>query len=210
MTNTLTIAGACVKVTCADQLSAQAEWLLALISRVAHARGPRFIREGVHIEAGWSMLTLARGGEGYVVCEPDFSADPRTAIRPDVTCTLWVQAQQNDVVQRLNVIGVAAKYSDKVVCAKGCLAEKHVFLKRSEPSRGDTGWYIGPVAEADGVREYDGLYVYQLLHIRPSLLRVLSLPPGYLAVFADDRIDAIVDPHDRKVLADALPPGKSR
>jgi hypothetical protein len=37
------------------------------------------------------------------------------------------------------------------------------------------------------------MYAYQLLDHRPELLQVLSLPPGYLAAFNGDSIDAIVN-----------------
>ena len=43
------------------------------------------------------------------------------------------------------------------------------------------------------------MHVFQLLRTRPALLRLLALPPGYLAVLDGDEVEAVVDPSNNDV-----------
>lgn len=108
-----------------------------------------------------------------------------------------VQLEQNDVLHRLGVEGEAASFSDKVVAAKGILDHPRVYLERTRnPPKGDSGWYIGPVEGGQEKLELEAFRVYELLARRPSLLRALGLPSGYLVVFHGDDIDAVLNEDD--------------
>lgn len=199
-------AGSITLVTnCADELSDQVKWLLETINRL-HEQGLP-LEDKKRIQFGWTLLTLKRRDSEIVVCEPDYSGIPLSDVVEDVTRTLWVQAQQVDVLRKLGIEGSPARFQDKVVLARGCLDEPGVFLQRQEIQEpGDSGWFIGRVEEAsDAGGEYEGLCVYQLLFRRPALLRVMALPPEFVVVFNGDRIESILDSQDRPVWPTGTP-----
>ena len=53
-----------------------------------------------------------------------------------------------------------------------------------------SGWYLGPVGASSAPTENDLelLYSYQLVSLRPALLKILSLPVNYLVVFDGEGI----------------------
>jgi hypothetical protein len=191
-----------VVVKCATAVATQAEWLLGLIERIEQQRGGGFIRDGVRIQVGWSVLTFVQRDNELIVCEPDFDNNPFRDARDDVTCTLTVQSQQNDVLRRVGVDGVPATFQEKVIFAKGCLeGNPRVYLERTAPTQGDSGWYVGPAGDPDKREELGAVFVYQVVRIRPPLLQALALPPGYLVVFNGDQLEAVLNPHNENVWA---------
>lgn len=189
----------CLVTNCADELSDQATWLLESIRALY---GPSLVvGHAIRIQFGWTLLTLKPRNGDVVVCEPDYAADAFRDSVEDVTRTLWVQAQQCDLLRQLGLDAHVARFRDKVVIARSCLEERRVFLQRQRVEEaGDSGWFIGSVQEhTDSESNYESLYVYQVLIRRPSLLRVMSLPPDYVAVFDDDHLESILDPQDRHI-----------
>jgi hypothetical protein len=187
-----------VVVNCADYLESQAEWLLDLIKEMD---GEAPVEEGKRIQFGWSMLIFKRlGPDTLVVCEPDFLGDAFREVQDDVTFTLEVQARQNDLARQLKFDPVPALFKEKIVLAKGCLDIEHIYLERTpNPSAGDSGWYIGPVDDAEKDVELDAIYVYDLIRLRPLLLPVLCLPAGHLVVFAGDELETVLNPQNEKI-----------
>jgi hypothetical protein len=185
---------------CDDAFAAQAGSLLEAVASF-QGQGKR-LADGVRVQFGWSLLTLRRRGSDLVVCEPDFDGDPFHEIREDVTCTLRIRMGQVAVVRRLGLVPVDIRFDDKVVLAKGCLAGRRVYLQRSEPRPGDSGWYVGPVdgpAPEHKPESYEAIHVFELLRRRAGLLQVLALPAGYLVVFDGDEVEGIADPNNNEV-----------
>lgn len=188
-----------LRVHCNDALAEQAEWLLGLLASFeGWARG---LVDGVTIQVGWSVLTLRQEGEELAACEPDFRGDPFRDVRDDVTTTLAVLVRQTSVLSRLAIEGVAARFDEKVTLAKGALQEPNIYAERGEPKGRDSGWYVGREGEPKVIAEDDleTCWLYQLLHDRSSLLDVMSLPPGYRAVWDGDRLESIVDAEGQDV-----------
>jgi hypothetical protein len=147
------------------------------------------------------LLTLKYRDSEILLCEPDFAGNPFSDVVEDVTRTLWVQTQQVDVLRKLGLEGTPARFQDTVVIAKGCLDEQDIFLQRQDTTEpGDSGWFIGRVKDTqEKAGDYEGVFVYQLLFARPSVMQMMALPPGYIVVFEWDRIGSILDPQDRPV-----------
>jgi hypothetical protein len=186
---------------CSLALHRQADWLLAALKNLADLGNP--LADRTRIQVGWSVLTLRQNGSELAVCEPDFAGNPLANVVEDVTRTLLVLAQQRDVLRRLGQPGQFAMFQDKVVLAAGCLERPQVYLERSKTiSRTDSGWYIGPVEDAGPVK-YEARYVFQLLDLRPALLQVMALPPGFVAVFEGDAITAVLNEAGEDVWARA-------
>lgn len=78
-------------------------------------------------------------------------------------------------------------FQDKIVCTKGVLLLDNIYLERSkEYEKGDSGWYIGPVDESIATNELEAYYAYQLLKIRPSIIKTIALPNDYMDVLDKD------------------------
>lgn len=184
-------------VSCADPFRHQAEWLLEMLEKIEQDRGRGFLEDGASIQVGWSMVTIRREGDALVVAEPNFSGNPFRETNTDLTCTLSVQAEQNSVLKALAVKGVPVRFQDKVIISKGSLEKPRIYLERQVPEKGDSGWYIGEVDQPQS--ELKAIYSYQLLPLRPALLKVLALPVGYVVVFENDRIEAIVNEQNEQL-----------
>jgi hypothetical protein len=197
-THSLQVGGQTLVARCDDAFAQQAESVIALFKRL-HEEG-RVLRDGFRVRFGWSLLTLRGHGSQLIVCEPDFSSDPLTNVREDITVTLSVLVQQSSVLNRLGVEGEDASFRYKLVISKGVLNIPHIYLERKESTtEDDSGWYIGPVEDPEEEPGYESLYVYQLLDSRPQLLQVLTLPRGYLAVFNGVEIEAILNESEENV-----------
>ena len=199
-----TISGNDVSVQCHEALSEQGNWLLEQVQKVADEKGTTtVVRAGYRIQIGWSVVTLrAVAKMAFILLEPDFSEDPFHRFRDDVTCTLRVQAEQNDLSSSVVVEPIATSFQDKVIYSRGCLGERRIYLERKVPSPADSGWFIGPgnsVASNNRHEHYDACYAYELLKLRPEVMKVLQLPPGYLVVFDGTEIEAIVTPTNEAV-----------
>lgn len=182
-----------------DALELQARWLLCTVARLF---GGEELRDGSSIDVGWVILTARGQGRELILCEPDFDGDPFHHQSPTVTTTLMVLSQQRDVLARVGNDGTPTRWNEKVVLAKGCLSARKLYLERkADVSAGDSGWYIGPVGEDGPTGELEARYAYQLLKERPELAQALALPPGYLVVFNDSTIEAVLNPEERDVWA---------
>jgi len=185
-------------VQCAAHLKEQAEWLLKTLNKL-QVPGKVF-DSGVKEQIGWSTLTLQKRGSELLVCEPDFWGDPFRNIREDVTCTLTIFAKQSKVLSILGIEGVPTTFEEKITLSPKCLDAGRIYLKREEPKfPGDSGWYIGRSEKPSVGDKHEVMYAYQLLDHRAELLQVLSLPPGFLAVFNGDSIDAIINDKNEDV-----------
>lgn len=186
-----------VILRCHPALERQADWLLRVFQELAdEGKG---LWAGERVQVGWSFLTLRQESSQWIVCEPDFSRDPFREIRDDVTCTLTVQAQQNDVLRRVGVelVEGCPTFQDRILIGEGCLDIAKIYLERVEAAGDHSGWYVGPV---DGdVESRSNHLIYELVSRRFELLQVLALPIGYLAVFEGKSIKAILNPAQEDV-----------
>jgi hypothetical protein len=200
--HTLRVGDVELVASCDDTYARPARSLLEAVASF-HGKG-KGLADGVTVQFGWSLLTLRRRGDELRVCEPDFDGNPLSEVREDVTCTLAVLVEQAVVVNRLDVEPVEVRFDETVLLARGCLAERRVYLERSEPEAGDSGWYVGPVdspAPEQRPENFEWLRVYELLGRRAPLLQALGLPTGYLVVFDGDQIDAVLDEDEQDVWA---------
>jgi len=85
-------------------------------------------------------------------------------------------------------------WEEKIVIIAGCLKQEQVYLERIAAPENDSGWFIGLVEPKLGVTpQYEGITMSELMRRRPELMRAIGLPEGYLAVFSNDEIVAIVN-----------------
>lgn len=185
------------EVNVESYLKEQAETLLDIISKIESSN----FRDKFKIQIGWSIFTLQKVAEGFIILSPDYSKNPSTDSTEDLTIALWIQLEQGTLLSKLKLIGELISFQDKVVCSKGALKLDNIYLERSrEYEKGDSGWYIGPVDEANTNEELEAYYAYQIVKIRPSIIQALALPNGYMAIFNKDKLEAVLDENDIDVL----------
>lgn len=190
--------------TCSKEyLSPQAEWLLALFEEIEAERGT--LTHGMRIQAGWTMYTLVERDGAVEIVAPDYNSDPFSKITHDLSTSLSVQLAQNHILEIYGIEGEFCLFQDKIVVAKGVFTEEKVYLERSTCSddrgtKGDSGWYLGPVKKNNENIELEAYYIYQLLNLRPSLLKALAVARGYLVVFEGEEIEAVLDENNNRIM----------
>jgi hypothetical protein len=184
-------------VKCEEHFLASADWLLKLFEEIEDSRG---IHDGMRIQAGWSILTAVESNGAVEVLAPDYNGDPFTDTTDNLSVYFSVQLAQNEVLKQLSLEGEASLFQDKIIAAKGVFDREMVYLERSQDvSEGDSGWYIGPVEQLEEQPELEAFYMYELLKLRPSLLKALAIPKGYLVVFNGVDIEAVLDENNHKI-----------
>lgn len=157
------------------------------------------IKDGFKIRAGFSTFMLSEHGGGYDIAAPDYTDDPFVALTTDLTVSLLIQYGQVCLLRKYGVEGKAVHFSEKVAIAKGALENELIYLHRI-PELGSSGWVAEKFSMGedafdlpDGKKEYEMIYAYELLKLRPALLDALALPDNYIAVFRGDELIELMD-----------------
>ncbi|MBA4120679.1 MAG: hypothetical protein C0513_08300 [Isosphaera sp.] len=115
-----------------------------------------------------------------------------------------LQARRSDAARcartlaGLGLVGQPPAPGDKIVYAAGCLDGRDVFLHRVAPAAGDSGWYIGPVADAGGFPGFVGLGAAELARRRPDLWALAGVVPGHTIVWQSGGVVAVLGPDGRE------------
>jgi hypothetical protein len=189
-------------LNCAEELAAQGEYFADVISKHATQQGG--LAEGATFQVGWSVWKLVPTRGTLELHEPDYSGNPFLNFRSNISASLKVLLAQNEIVQKTHANPCTARFDDKIVLRKGCLTQDRLYMERSTPADGDSGWYISRAGEHSNpeVNELESIYSFQLLSLRPSLLSCLLLPPGWLVVWNGDKIEAVVNAQDETILSE--------
>lgn len=184
-----------VVVQCLEDLAIQATALLSKLEQL-HSIGPA-LRPGTVVQFGWSRLTLELDGNNLIVCEPDYDGDPFHHTVPVVDRTLRVIMDQAFICRSLNSVGREVTFDQTIVVAKAAIDTPKIYLDRVETEINEfSGWYLGPT-DGDSINEYkdqvESLYVYQLLNLRPAVMKILNLPFNCIVIFNGDTIETIFD-----------------
>lgn len=195
-------------VDCAARLEPQAQALLStLAARDTH--GPP-LADGTTVDFGWSRLTLRAEDDTLVVHEPDFRGDPTTQTLPFADDTLQVILDQVQLCQRVGAEPQDVRWNQLLVLQSGILDQPRVYLERQSSSNPRfSGWYLGPVPPRGELRpahetppssgKLEELTVAQVYARRPELVAALALPNGWLVVFADQIVEAVLNPQNVNV-----------
>jgi hypothetical protein len=165
---------------------------------------PQNIKDGFVIEAGFSLFTLFGTDNTYRIKVPDYTKDPFSDITDDLTVALWIQLEQSNLLRKYDITGESIRFDEKILVVKGALSEKMISLQRSgDCEKGDSGWCIRSTVdmdEHDEPSDYEAIYAYQLVKLRPAIIKVLALPYEYIAVFEGEDIKAILNESDENLI----------
>jgi hypothetical protein len=164
---------------------------------------PEEIRDGFTIEMNFTVFALVKKPEGFCVVASDYGKNSHIDRTGDLTQALRIQSQQTTLLRQYNIDGEPTRFDDKIIADKWAVKEREIyFMRTAERSKGDSGWYIKSKAhDADDAPEsYEAFYAYQLLALRPAIIRTLALPHDYIVVFDGDEIKAIVNPNNENIM----------
>jgi len=140
---------------------------------------PKGIREGTTLQLGWAVFTLVRERDALVLCEPDWQRDPRRCVVREVTVSAQQQVLASMVHQLTRAPAQACSCHDTLLVEPGALEHDRVYMRRIGPaSAGDSGWVL--TRTPTGATDVAPLPMSSLPSMRPHLLKVVTLPVGYL------------------------------
>lgn len=182
---------------CAPAQALAADALLRLLGELESC-GPTLV-DGARVPMGWCELAVVAEGDDLVLREPRFATDPFIEFADDISQTLAIVADQAAFAEQLGVARQPTAFDDVIAVAPGSLGVHRIFAERRA-----SGWVVGT---RDGTDEppaddWIHLHVFELLALRPALLRVLSLPLGYLVALEGDVIETVLDDHDATIFPD--------
>ena len=162
------------------------------------------IKDGFVIEAGFSLFTLFGTDKAYRIKVQDYTKNPFSDTTDDLTVALRIQSEQLYLLRKYGIAGESVRFDEKILTVKGALSEKMIFMQRSgDCKKGDSGWCIRSAEdtdEHDEPSEYEAIYAFQLLKLRPAIIKVLPLPYEYIAVFDGEYIEAILNENDENLI----------
>lgn len=167
---------------------------------------PENIKNGYKLEIGFSIFILVENDNGYCIVVPDYTKSPFSDTTEDLTIALWIQFEQIDLLKLYDIQGTPVRFDDKIAVAKNALQENLISLQRFS-DLGESGWCVESIEHGEdgkfhnvSTNEYESYYVYQLLKLRPSLMKALALPYDYIVVFEGDTINAILNEQDEDIM----------
>ncbi|MBI4616012.1 MAG: tetratricopeptide repeat protein [Planctomycetes bacterium] len=182
-----------------------------LDAAASHGGEEKGLQDGLRIGFGWMPITLRGQGPELALCEPDFEGDPRVDLCEDVSATLQVSVMHALVAELAGVSPIEARCWQTVLVARGAIEQEFVVMHRNEePTDEHSGWYVGPLdpREIDRVaanKDYELLPGFEILKLRPHLVKAMCLPVQYMAYFRGDRITRITDAEDNEVFSTGEP-----
>lgn len=191
------------KINVEEILYSQAELLFHAIKAIPYER----IKDGFKIEIGFSVFILIKNADDeYTIVAPDYTTDPFTDTTQDLTVSLGIQFEQVDILKQYNIIGKNVRYDDKLAVAKNALDKEYICLQRFT-DLGESGWCINEIALDENGKfssktayEYESYYAYQLLKIRPSLIKFMLLPYDYIVIVKNDDVLDILNEKDESII----------
>lgn len=68
-------------------------------------------------------------------------------------------------------------------------------MERIEPDleKGDSGWFINTLEDDSEDIEYEAIYAFQLLYLRPEIMSVLILPPEFIVLVDKNTIEKVIN-----------------
>lgn len=76
--------------------------------------------------------------------------------------------------------------------------KEKLFMERIEPDleKGDSGWFINTLEDDSEDIEYEAIYAFQLLYLRPEIMSVLILPPEFIVLVDKNTIEKVINENE--------------
>jgi len=193
------IGGNTVVVHCDERFAPQADSLLEVWAGL-EGKG-KGVAGGVSLRFGPAFFVLRQVGTELVVHQPDVQKDPANDLTDDVSSSLWAIAAQMQVGRTVGALGKGLDFRQKIVIPKDRMRERRLYVRNDgPPAELDSGWSVGTLDGPEPTAgDFTAVPIYDLFRLRPSLIPLLGLPVGYLAVVDGDELSSIANEKDEEV-----------
>ncbi|MFB8228861.1 tetratricopeptide repeat protein [Cellulosimicrobium sp. NPDC055967] len=158
--------------------------------------------KGYQVWHGFWWVVLSESGDDLRVAVTDLTKDGISTLTWDVDPMLDTYRQQREMVAFCKVGSKSTRFTETVLVYNDVYDAPEMFVERTRPvGDGASGWVVKSIA----AQPRGGLLpvpAHELYRRAPHLVRYLSLPEGFRAVWAKDRTNQIWNP-DGELVWDA-------
>ncbi|WP_426310436.1 tetratricopeptide repeat protein [Cellulosimicrobium sp. E-16] len=158
--------------------------------------------QGYQVWHGFWWVVLAESGDDLRVAATDLTKDGISTLTWDVDPMLDTYRQQREMVAFCKVGSKSTRFTETVLVYNDVYDAPEMYVERTRPAGdGASGWVVKSIA----AQPRGGLLpvpAHELYRRAPHLVRYLSLPEGFRAVWAKNRTNQIWDP-DGELVWDA-------
>ncbi|MGM7422332.1 immunity protein Imm33 domain-containing protein, partial [Cellulosimicrobium sp. CpK407] len=158
--------------------------------------------KGYQVWHGFWWVVLSASGDDLRVAVTDLTKDGISTLTWDVDPMLDTYRQQREMVAFCKVGSKSTRFTETVLVYNDVYDAPEMFVERTRPvGDGASGWVVKSIA----AQPRGGLVpvpAHELYRRAPHLVRYLSLPEGFRAVWAKNRTNQIWNP-DGELVWDA-------
>jgi len=158
--------------------------------------------QGYQVWHGFWWVVLAESGDDLRVAVTDLTKDGISTLTWDVDPMLDTYRQQREMVAFCKVGAKSTRFTETVLVDNDVYDAPEMYVERTRPAGdGASGWVVKSIA----AQPRGGLLpvpAHELYRRAPHLVRYLSLPEGFRAVWAKNRTNQIWNP-DGELVWDA-------
>lgn len=152
------------------------------------------VAKGYTVWHGFWWVVLSESGDDLRVAVTDLTADGVSTLTWDVDPMLDTYRQQREMVAFCKAGAQSTRFTETVLVYNDVYDAPEMYVERTRPvGDGASGWLVKPMAEQPRGGTVP-VPAHELYRRAPHLVRYLSLPPGYRAVWAGGRTSRIWDP----------------
>ncbi|NOJ76942.1 immunity protein Imm33 domain-containing protein [Myxococcus xanthus] len=184
-------------VFCDERFERQAKGMLNVLERMA-LQGSAF-KDADVFNFGGIPFSLRSAGEDLVVSRPVIDGAAVFGPGDDLSPLLLLLLRQISFAKKVGTAPEQVNLQDKVIVEEDCLSEAHVYMERAtDVPPGDSGWFVGFASEVERDRILKSYRIWQLLHIRPSIVGAMALPSGFLVVWDGEAVLSVLDSNENE------------
>ncbi|WP_336724604.1 tetratricopeptide repeat protein [Cellulosimicrobium cellulans] len=173
----------------------------SFLDRVATLPAEKVV-QGYQVWHGFWWVVLAESGDDLRVAVTDLTKDGISTLTWDVDPMLDTYRQQREMVAFCKVGSKSTRFTETVLVYNDVYDAPEMYVERTRPAGdGASGWVVKSIA----AQPRGGLLpvpAHELYRRAPHLVRYLSLPEGFRAVWAKNRTNQIWNP-DGELVWDA-------
>ncbi len=158
---------------------------------------------GAIAESSEAAASMARAAAAMAATKEDFAplrkktllVDRTKATPADIRLEAWsdglVTDREREMMAKIQAARRPLLPEARVIIEKGAWESDRIYLERTAPAEGDSGWFLG---NTEGkAKEYVVVTVGALAEARSDLAEVLVLPAGWLAIIGSTGVEVVLD-----------------
>lgn len=162
---------------------------------------PNELEDGYPIQVGFNVFHLIETDEKFTLVAPDYQKDPLTDVTEDLSFALDIFQQQLVFQQSLGIDGEDLAFHHGILVVEGVFQEEKICIQRDQAETPvDSGWLIFPEEGEINEDKIQIIQAFELLKRYPAMVKVLTLPVDYSAVFVRGNLVAVYNEEEENLL----------